>query len=304
MPLDDGAPAIDGIYIFPNPQEILRPDGFAEFRVTAYGRSNTTGQRVRSFPRTAFFTFSASFNVSNTDYDPNITSSPQTLLTPVRKDYFYDQFDANFRFCIPANERIFDPTDIREIGGAFVEGTEIDIFTQSFSAAEIFPDLNSDFVPSPAARRSARFTTPSYGSQRTNFGKFDEIFISYSVRVENIDFGIFSNAGSAPAGNQIINSVRATPNGAVIELARAAFSTGITVEIGGETVSVAYGASATGGTFGVRFFGPNNNTILIGGLDEDTVYTAKIAAFNANGSGGSASASFRTLTFGDTGVSA
>lgn len=37
---DDGAPAIDGLYIYPEPQEQSRDDGFVEFRVTAYGRSN------------------------------------------------------------------------------------------------------------------------------------------------------------------------------------------------------------------------------------------------------------------------
>lgn len=43
LPDDDGAPAIDGIYIFPEPQEQSRDDGFVEFRVTAYGRANTSG---------------------------------------------------------------------------------------------------------------------------------------------------------------------------------------------------------------------------------------------------------------------
>lgn len=40
MPFDSGAPAIDGLYIFPEPQEVVRDDGFVEFRVTAYGRTN------------------------------------------------------------------------------------------------------------------------------------------------------------------------------------------------------------------------------------------------------------------------
>jgi hypothetical protein len=40
LPNDDGAPAIDGLYIYPEPQEQSRDDGFVEFRVTAYGRSN------------------------------------------------------------------------------------------------------------------------------------------------------------------------------------------------------------------------------------------------------------------------
>lgn len=39
MPEDDGSPAIDGLYIFPEPQEQDRGDGFVEFRVTAYGRT-------------------------------------------------------------------------------------------------------------------------------------------------------------------------------------------------------------------------------------------------------------------------
>ena len=46
MPLDNGAPAIDGLYIFPEPQEIVRDDGFVEFRVTAYGRTNEFSQAV------------------------------------------------------------------------------------------------------------------------------------------------------------------------------------------------------------------------------------------------------------------
>lgn len=40
MPYDDNAPAIDGLYIFPDPQEQVRDDGFVEFRVTAYGRTS------------------------------------------------------------------------------------------------------------------------------------------------------------------------------------------------------------------------------------------------------------------------
>lgn len=40
LPYDDGTPAIDGLYIFPTPNEIRRDDGFTEFRVTAYGRTN------------------------------------------------------------------------------------------------------------------------------------------------------------------------------------------------------------------------------------------------------------------------
>jgi len=43
LPNDSGAPAIDGLYIFPAAQETVRDDGFVEFMVSAYGRINTTG---------------------------------------------------------------------------------------------------------------------------------------------------------------------------------------------------------------------------------------------------------------------
>ena len=44
LPFDDGTPAIDGLYIFPDAQETQKEDGFTEFKVSAYGRTNTTGQ--------------------------------------------------------------------------------------------------------------------------------------------------------------------------------------------------------------------------------------------------------------------
>lgn len=46
MPMDDGAPAFDGLFIFPEPQENVRDDGFVEFRVTAYGRTRTPESAV------------------------------------------------------------------------------------------------------------------------------------------------------------------------------------------------------------------------------------------------------------------
>jgi hypothetical protein len=38
-PDDDGAPCIDGLFIFPQPQELQRGDGFTEFEVSSYGRT-------------------------------------------------------------------------------------------------------------------------------------------------------------------------------------------------------------------------------------------------------------------------
>lgn len=49
MPLDDGKPAIDGLFIFPEPQENRRQNGFLQFDVSAYGRTNTQGSHTENF---------------------------------------------------------------------------------------------------------------------------------------------------------------------------------------------------------------------------------------------------------------
>lgn len=49
LPNDDGTPAIDGLYIFPRPNEIRNADGFTEFKVSAYGRINVGGYSRREF---------------------------------------------------------------------------------------------------------------------------------------------------------------------------------------------------------------------------------------------------------------
>jgi hypothetical protein len=296
MPSDDGAPAIDGLYIFPDPQESVRDDGFVQFRVTAYGRTNTTGQRVRGAPTTRRITFSADISTIDLAYDPNDSSTSQTVGALFQVPYLYDVSDAGFHFCVPANEKIQTPTDIREIGGAFVKDTDIDLFSQSFSAAEIFPVLNSGYVPSGVERISPTFFAIPGNFERTNFGKFDEIVISYIIQTSNIDFGSFFNATSPPA-KQILTSASGLSNGAVVYLARMPFSLGIQVKIGSETVSSVYGSSSGGSTFAIRYSSLAYTTasIVIDGLASNTVYTAEIAAFNKNGVGASQVISFKTI---------
>lgn len=62
LPLDPGTPAIDGLYIFPEPQENVRSDGFVEFRVSAYGRTSVVGSQRPEFLRGSTFGLSFSFS--------------------------------------------------------------------------------------------------------------------------------------------------------------------------------------------------------------------------------------------------
>jgi hypothetical protein len=296
MPNDD-APAIDGLYIFPDTAEVARDDGFSEFRVTAYGRTNKTGQRIRGPIGTRAINFTANISNVNLSYDPNDSNSSQTISNFYKSPYFYDYADAYFRFCVPANERIQQPTDIRSIGGAFVKDTDIDLFSQSFSAVEIFPILNSGYVPSPTQRRSLPFFAVPLGFERTNFGSFDEISINYIVQTSNINFGSFFNDAS-PSPQVTLDSISSVKDGAFIYLFKPPFSDGVQVKIGNETLRATYGAGARGNTFsiGLGQAGSSSSTLSlrIQGLSGSTVYQAKIAAFNKNGVGASVTIAFKT----------
>jgi hypothetical protein len=48
MPDGDTSPCIDGLKIFPEVQERRREDGFTEYLVSAYGRTNSTGKLSKS----------------------------------------------------------------------------------------------------------------------------------------------------------------------------------------------------------------------------------------------------------------
>jgi hypothetical protein len=87
MPGGDSSPCIDGLKIFPEVQERRREDGWTEYIVSAYGRSNTTGFILNEpivnkidFKKSeqtysATFTF-GSFNLETTMLD----SDPYSLL--------------------------------------------------------------------------------------------------------------------------------------------------------------------------------------------------------------------------------
>jgi len=82
MPMDDGAPAFDGLFIFPEPQEIVRDDGFVEFRVTAYGRTTATGVFETSFDFGGF-----NFSTQDLRTDGTQESNPRNFVTAIVPTY-------------------------------------------------------------------------------------------------------------------------------------------------------------------------------------------------------------------------
>ena len=142
MPQDDMDVAIDGLFIFPDAAETARDDGFVEFRVTAYGRTNKTGQRVAQLPVTRRVYFEAIYQTYNEFYDPTDPSISQTIERNLQDSVLVDIINPSYKICIPSNEIFKQPSDIYEIGKVFVSGTTVDFLSLSFSAADQFSILN------------------------------------------------------------------------------------------------------------------------------------------------------------------
>jgi hypothetical protein len=297
LPNDDGSPAIDGLFIFPNAIEVLREDGFIEFRVTAYGRTNLTGQRIARLPVRRQLEFTAFFSRPNPNYNPLSANSRPDIEEFLESNIIVDASDVSYKFTIPSTDRWKTPDDISQIGGVFLADTDIDLFSQGFSPADIFRVLNRSTRPSSTDKFSAELAIQSIGFQRNNFGKFDEVSVIYRLDVLPISFGLFIDASSPPSSPRLV-SIIPTGTGAAINLSIPPGSTGVRIVIGNNTVTVPWGgASAPGSPFSVGFFAESANftNMIISGLPSGilgTAYSAQIAAFNENGFSNSVTAQF------------
>ena len=98
-PQDDLAPSIDGLYIFPDPSENRRDDGFTEFRVSSYGRINTGGIIRQLTSVTQLETFTV--GTQTTQYFAAIPINVQELVVPYPFNYFsinYNTYKTRFAF--------------------------------------------------------------------------------------------------------------------------------------------------------------------------------------------------------------
>jgi hypothetical protein len=298
MPNEVNSVAIDGLFIFPDPSEVMRDDGFVEFRVTAYGRTNLSGQRISLAPIKTFAEFIAAYSKPNLNYNPNNPASPVNDRAELRKTIDIIRVDAYYNFCVLQNAFVPDPEDLQIIGGVFYNGANLAV--QKFTPSSIFPELGRGAVTtgrgdSSVANREFGFPFSVFPSsfQRVNFGVFDEIRVTYSFQPGNLDFGSFFNETSVPL-IQIVDNIQSTYTGASIGISRMAFSDGVAVTIGGETLRLPYGGSARGASFSASL---SSGALVIGGLSAGTVYQGSIAAFNRNGDSATQSISFRTRAF-------
>ena len=159
LPLDDGTPAIDGLYIFPDPQEEKGSDGFYRFKVSGYGRTNTNGYDRREFVQgtTNILRVSTS-GEETTQQESNITTLNELL---VRTFVLSSGQPFNFNIGIQQNElKVYLP-DGRLVTEAYPPG---------------FTEFGGNSYSSTNSGSFAVFG----GTQTTNFGSWTEVRIVYN----------------------------------------------------------------------------------------------------------------------------
>jgi len=187
MPFDDGAPAIDGLFIFPEPQEQVRDDGFVEFRVTAYGRTSATGIIEKSFKKGVFNCFVNDTREGEAFFSFSVLI-PAIMPTYVQKIVLQDSQVFDFSFQI--NVEVL-PTSVGMTTFSASESGNIE-FSQQFVPYEVWENFAMT-GPSPAGLlfNGIRLTTfgptsdtPFSGKQKTSY--------TLSREVTSVNFGAFS----------------------------------------------------------------------------------------------------------------
>jgi hypothetical protein len=182
MPMDDGAPAFDGLFIFPEPQEIVRDDGFVEFRVTAYGRTNATGVIETSFEKGGF-NYSTIDTVFVSAIIPRYTQ--KIVLQSSEFSNFSFEIDADF---LPISVSMYSTTaEEGQIGTAAVS-VPYEVWEQyfmtgpsssglSYNGFTLFTNGLFSNIPFTSKSRSSFLSAGQVTS--VNFGVMSEYTISY-----------------------------------------------------------------------------------------------------------------------------
>lgn len=159
LPFDDETPAIDGLFIFPDAQEQLRDDGFVEFSVSGYGRTNVNGYDRREFVQGNTNISRVSSNAGNiTETEFNATTLNESLVRT---------------FVFPSGQPfVFD------IG---IEQNELKVyFADGRLIADVYPPGFFDFGAGGFTQTNSGSIAVFGGTQTTNFGRWTEVVITYN----------------------------------------------------------------------------------------------------------------------------
>lgn len=163
LPNDDGTPAIDGLYIFPEVQETRRVDGFVEFKVSGYGRTNTIGQTSSKIQdaeatliETSLFPPITTTSISKIPIIIEVITTQRVAFSTIPTTEIFPEF-------IDVNVFIKQNKKIVKIEEVFKPGTT--------SNAGIFTLISIQNLPTIQE------------SQGTNFGTMKEIIFNFSAEI-------------------------------------------------------------------------------------------------------------------------
>lgn len=156
-PQDDLAPAIDGLYIFPDPRETRRDDGFTVFSVSSYGRINTEGLLRQS--TTVIDLGIISVPLSNSPFGSTV-DNPYTFTVVTKIQTFVVPYAFDIKSVNLNQYRTF--FGYLTGGGYYMQQTAI---------------INGSIFISPFAARPSTSSPPVVTT--TNYGFWDEVTIDY-----------------------------------------------------------------------------------------------------------------------------
>jgi len=187
MPMDDGAPAFDGLYIFPEPQEIVRDDGFVEFRVTAYGRTSATGIIEKRFERGQFNCFVNDTREGDAFFSFSVPI-PAIMPRYVQKIALQDSQVFNFSFDF--NIEIL-PASVEMTAFSASESGNIE-FSKQFVPYEIWENFAMT-GPSPAGLLFNGIRLTTFGPPgNVPFSRKQRTAYTLSGEITSVNFGAFS----------------------------------------------------------------------------------------------------------------
>jgi hypothetical protein len=187
MPDDDGAPAFDGLYIFPDPQEQVRDDGFVEFRVTAYGRTNATGVVEISFGFGGFNFITQDLRADGTQESNPPGFAGAIVPTYTRKIVLQSSDISNFSFQINGD---FLPISVGMFSTTVQEGQ-----TETAAIAVPYEIWEEYFMtgPSPSGLSYNGLTLFSRGAlSNTAFTSKQRYGFLSAGQITSVNFGVMS----------------------------------------------------------------------------------------------------------------
>jgi hypothetical protein len=210
----DSAPAIDGLKIFPEPQEKKRDNGFTEFIVSAYGRTSDTLKDISINKTRHRFTNWGDYVVNCTTIGPSIlrvdavffeitgkivitngsSLSYSDLNIPVQYSEFQYLNINNTTFNhIQSDLRIIDTTSYKYVDWNGDKRTNQYIIYGYYYGPLVENEATGGSDLCNRSEHDFRYDMPViYVNKRTNFGNFLELEITARGRVsDSVDFASY-----------------------------------------------------------------------------------------------------------------